>query len=270
MLRFDKPEYLKWLMPTDVKVDTNRRVCCFELKYDSKDENTLNDWAKHIRRHYISDDELTSELAATGMGINNYLSNCILPDKDKRLGAITISGEFAEILTYDIREYIFGEQVLRGRHTFKATPEQGVTGSDILSYRLISSNSSDANDTLFITESKAVLSKGDYTVLTKAFNDSTNKDSFRASVSLTYLSRLYRAHGDKEKMFAVNRFINKFEKSYQRKFEGSATTSLITYDEKQLTKEYVDNNIQFERAIFIYGKNLMGLAKDLYKRACYV
>lgn len=268
MLNFDKPLYLKWIKAKDIVIDHEHKICCFELMHDINDDVVLDNWAKHIRRHYISDDELDDVLEMTGMSRYEYLSQNIIPDKTIRLGSTTISGEFAEILTYDIREYIFGEQALRGRHTFKATPEQGVTGSDILTYKLISSGASDLNDTLFITESKAVLSQTDYTVITAAYNDSS-KDTFRYSVSLNYLARLYRANGDEEKKAAVCRFIRKLEKDYRQEFEGSATTSVNTYDESKVIQEY-DNGAQFKRIIFVYGKSLLELAKHLYERACYV
>lgn len=268
MLNFDKPLYLSWLKTKDIVIDHEHKICCFELVYDINDDAVLDDWAKHIRRHYVSDDELDDELEMTGMDRYEYLSQNIIPDKTIRLGSTTISGEFAEILTYDIREHILGEQALRGRHTFKATPEQGVTGSDILTYTLIASGASDINDTLFITESKAVLSQTDYTVITKAYNDSS-KDTFRYSISLNYLARLYRANGDLEKRAAVRRFVNKLEKDYRQEFEGSATTSVNSYDESKVIKEYNDG-AQFKRTIFVYGKNLLDLAKQLYERACHV
>ena len=268
MLHFDKPLYLSWLKTKEIILDHEHKVCCFELAYDINDSDVINDWAMHIRRHYSSDDELDCELEFTGMDRYEYLSKNIIPDKLIRLGSTTISGEFAEILTYDIREYIFGEQALRGRHTFKATPEQGVTGSDILTCKLISGSASDINDTLFITESKSVLSRTDYTVITKAYNDSS-KDTFRYSVSLNYLARLYSASGDTIKRDVVRRFVNKLEKDYYQEYEGSGTTSVNSYDESRVIREY-DNGAQFKRTIFVYGKNLLELAKCLYERACYV
>lgn len=268
MLNFDKPAYLEWLIPKDIIFDQDHKICCFELKYDIFDDAVMNDWAKHIRRHYISDDELDDELELTGMGRVEYLSQDIIPDKSKPFGATAISGEFAEILTYDIREHIFGECAFRGRHNYKATPEQGVTGSDILTYKFMSSESSDINDTLFITESKAVLSTKDYSVIAKAFNDSS-KDSFRASVSLAYLSRLYRSTGDTDKRDAIRRFVHKLEKDYRQEFEGSGATSVNSFEESKIRAEY-DNGAQFKRAIFVCGKNLLDLAKNLYERACHV
>ena len=124
------------------------------------------------------------------------------------------------------------------------------------------------NDTLFITESKAVLSRSDYSVITKAFNDSS-KDSFRASVSLNYLARLYQANDDTDKMIAIHRFVNTLEKEYRKEFEGSAATSVNSLDENKVKQEY-ENGVQFKRIIFVYGQNLLELAKNLYVRACYV
>ena len=81
MFYFDKPKYLDWLVSKDIIFDKKYKICCFELNYDINDDEILNDWAKHIRRHYISDDELEIALNLTGMNIYDYLSQNIIPDK---------------------------------------------------------------------------------------------------------------------------------------------------------------------------------------------
>ena len=43
----------------------------------------------------------------------------------------------------------------------------------------------------------------------------------------------------------------------------------ITGENLEGGKEY-DNGAQFKRTIFVYGKNLLDLAKQLYERACHV
>ena len=186
MLVFDKPKYIKWLEPKEIIIDKTHKIFCYELKYDLKNDEVLDDWAKHIRRHYISDDELEFLSKSFDMTYSEYLTSFIIPGEKDKLGSTTISGEFAEILTYDIREHFFNELPFRGRHTCKSTPEQGVTGSDIITCKMVKTDGADENDVLFITESKAILSKTDYSVLTKAYNDS-KKDSFRYSMSLNYL-----------------------------------------------------------------------------------
>lgn len=268
MLKFDKPLYIKWLKEKDVVIDNNHKICCFELNYDMENDLILDDWAKHIRRHYIGDDELDELLNITGTSKYDFLSKNIIPDKDISLGSTTISGEFAEILTYDIREHIFGEESLRGRNTFKSTPEQGITGSDVLTYKLYSNNASSLNDTLYVTESKAILSKTDYSVITKACNDSL-KDSTRYAITLNFLARLYLKNGDKLNLAVVSRFINSLDIGYRKEFEGSATTSANKCDENRLIQEY-GNDTKIKLIIFVYGKNLLELAKKLYERACYV
>lgn len=268
MLVFDKPKYIKWLVPNEIIIDGNHKIFCYELKYDLNNNEVLDDWAKHIRRHYISDDELKFLSKSFNMTYSEYLTSFIIPRENDKFGSTTISGEFAEILTYDIREYFFNELPFRGRHACKSTPEQGVTGSDIITCKMIKSNGADENDALFITESKAILSKTNYSVLTNAYNDS-KKDSFRCSISLNYLARLYCDNGEKDMYLKVQRFLMKGKKNHYELFEGSGTTSTKCFDKNNLL-EFYDENARFERAIFVYGEDLLGLAKELYRRACYV
>lgn len=268
MLVFDKPKYIKWLEPKKIIIDKTHKIFCYELKYDLNNNEVLDDWAKHIRRHYMSDDELEYFSKLSEMTYSDYLSSYIIPREGSELGSTTISGEFAEIITYDIREYIFGELSFRGRHNCKSTPEQGVTGSDIITCKMVKTDSADENDVLFITESKAILSKTDYSVLTKSYDDS-KKDSFRYSKSLNYLARLYRNNGENDMVLKVERFLMKSKKSHRESFEGSGTTSLKSFDKNDLLDCY-DEDTRFERAIFVYGDDLLGLAKELYRRACCV
>ena len=45
---------------------------CYKLSYET-DEAVFDDWALHIRKHYVEDDELTDDSVATGLSIEDYL-----------------------------------------------------------------------------------------------------------------------------------------------------------------------------------------------------
>ena len=54
----ERPSYLMWLIEEDgVILDNGKAIKCYKLDY-SDDEKTLDAWAVHIRRHYISDADL--------------------------------------------------------------------------------------------------------------------------------------------------------------------------------------------------------------------
>ena len=57
----DKPKYLKWIVEEDGIIENfDRPLRCYIIDYN-KDTEVLDDWALHIRRHYISDEELEEE-----------------------------------------------------------------------------------------------------------------------------------------------------------------------------------------------------------------
>lgn len=56
---FSRPRYIEWIQfERDINVDNNITVHCYKLSYDINDNEIIMDWARHIRRHYIIDQEL--------------------------------------------------------------------------------------------------------------------------------------------------------------------------------------------------------------------
>ena len=53
----DKPQYINWIVKEyGVVFEDQQPLNCYKLSYEI-DDDILDDWALHIRRHYVPDDE---------------------------------------------------------------------------------------------------------------------------------------------------------------------------------------------------------------------
>lgn len=58
----NRPQYINWIVKEDgVVFEDQQQLNCYKLSYEI-DDATLDDWALHIRRHYVSDDELEEDV----------------------------------------------------------------------------------------------------------------------------------------------------------------------------------------------------------------
>ena len=59
MKDFNRPAYLNWLIKEDgVIFEDGIGLQCYRIDYDITDACVLNEWAVHIRKHYITDADL--------------------------------------------------------------------------------------------------------------------------------------------------------------------------------------------------------------------
>ena len=57
----NKPKYLHWIIEEAGVLENNTiPIQCYRIEYNN-DPEILDDWALHIRRHYISDEELKED-----------------------------------------------------------------------------------------------------------------------------------------------------------------------------------------------------------------
>lgn len=58
----NRPQYVNWIVLEDgVVFEDQQLLNCYKLSYVI-DDAILDDWALHIRRHYVLDDELVKDL----------------------------------------------------------------------------------------------------------------------------------------------------------------------------------------------------------------
>ena len=109
----ERPLYINWLVNEEgVTFEDGVALKCYKLSYET-DEAVFDDWALHIRKHYVEDDELTDDSVATGLSIEDYLREYIIPQRQETFGPTARSNDISEILFADLFEFILNYEVPR-------------------------------------------------------------------------------------------------------------------------------------------------------------
>lgn len=189
----------------------------------------------------------------------------IIPQGKSRQSKALKSGDFGEILTTDIREYLLGECALRGKQNGKATADQPVTGSDIVTCKIQDFDNFSTDDELYVSEVKTTISKSDYSVLEKAAAGS-GIDKLRISETLVFLKRRYDLLGYCDLSKAAYRFFKKAEIPCKEYYQGSGITIDSTLNDENIIATLSDVYSVTEM-LFVRGQKLKGLVDCLYERA---
>lgn len=267
MQEFQKPQYIGWIIKENgIVFEDKAPLNSYRIDYDDTKEDILNEWAEHIRKHYISDELLEKSMSSLHLTKKEYLTSYCVPQKCHVKGPSTISAEWAEILVYDLVEYVLNYISLRGRHWNKPTPTSPIQGSDILAAKMLKETPS-PNDELFVIEVKASLRKCDYNKLVKAKQDSED-DTFRHSISLNFMRIKYLEAHEDILMRIADRFQQKANCPYKILYGAAAVVS-----QKEIENDTIaginggDLKIRADDQIFlVHGDRLMDLAYNLYER----
>ena len=109
----DRPQYLNWIVKEDgVVFEDQQPLNCYRLSYEI-DEDILSDWALHIRRHYVPDDELEEDAFLNELTVEEYLRQYIIPQKGENFGPTARSNDISEILFADLFEFVLNYEVPR-------------------------------------------------------------------------------------------------------------------------------------------------------------
>ena len=155
----ERPLYINWLVNEEgVTFEDGVALKCYKLSYET-DEAVFDDWALHIRKHYVEDDELTDDSVATGLSIEDYLRKYIVPQKQEELGPTARSNDISEILFADLFEFVLHYEVPRCKQYNRSGKNESEHGTDIIAYKFHSKEKTPAKeDELIAIEVKARLS----------------------------------------------------------------------------------------------------------------
>jgi len=268
MQTFIKPKHIDWIIKEpNVVFEDDIPIECYQITYDVKNDTILDEWATHIRRHYITDNDLAETIDKLGVEEKAYLKEYVIPQKEQDRGPTTISAEIAEILLYDLFEYILHATAFRGRHWDKATPTSMIQGTDVFAAKMKNKNMASPEDELCIIEVKATLTKDDYEILRDAKKHS-DKDTFRYSISLDFLRKKYKDKHEELLMNLVERFQKKVNSQYIQTFIAAGVISRKDIENKKIIGiKGEDLKIGMQNQIFlIHGEKLMDLAYNIYGR----
>lgn len=273
----DKPSYLKWLVEeNDVILDNGESIICYKLNY-TNDEKVIDEWAIHIRRHYISDQDLADSCEELEMTPGEYLRQYVIPQKGEgRLVGTARSNGISEILFSDLLEFVYDLEVPRCRMDNMSGKTVSEHGTDLIGYKFYNFDKTPSiKDRLVTVEVKAGLTQTTTEVIEKAVIDA-NKDEYRLAQSLEYMRRKLKKMNKNGESKAILRFQRKDKVDYEVENYAAGMSSLDEIPEKivdevktKIIPEIVGDELRLKGnagIYYVHGKKLMDLAHEIYDR----
>ena len=263
-----RPLYIDWLVEEKNKVIKNSiPLTCYKLDY-SIDESVLDDWALHIRKNYIDDDQLLDDASINDMSVEQYLKEYVIPQKEDELGPTARSGDITEIIVADLLEFVFNYSVPRYKMKNRSGKANSQQGTDVIAYKFYNSDKfPNEKDELIAVEVKGVLSSDTYDPIKSAIKDS-QKDDHRLARSIDYCRKRLQELGATEESNEVKRFLLKPDNNYKLSFAAAAVSSRETVDDV-IVLDVLGEDLEIrsgQKIFYIHGKKLMELAHNIYER----
>lgn len=272
----DKPTYLTWLIAEEnVILDNGEPIVCYRLDYVD-DDAILDNWALHIRRHYISDKELADSCEDLEMSAEDYLKQNVIPQKGEHLAGTARSNVISEVLFSDLLEFVYGLEVPRYRQNNMSGKTVSEHGTDVIGYKFYNPDKTpDERDYLVTVEVKAGLTERNAGVIEKAVVDA-EKDEFRLAQSLDYMRKKLDRMAQKEAAGDVLRFQKKTQVDYKLDNYAAGMSSLseipeedVNGEKSKIIPEIVGDELRLKGdagIYYVHGKKLMELAHKIYDR----
>jgi len=262
------PRYITWIAEEEgVVLEDNTPLKCYTLDY-VLDDAVFDEWALHLRKHYIPDDELAASLTIHGLSAEQYLREFVIPQKTDDFGPASRSNDMTEILISDLLEFIYGYKVPRCKQQNRSGKTQSEHGTDIIAYRFHKGvHTPSKNDELIATEVKAQLTSNDANSIIDAATDS-KKDEHRFAHTLDYYRKKLKHIGNVSESNEVARFQQKTENDYKVTFIGAAISSQQDITGKiimGITGEQLCLKSN-QKIFYVHGKKLMDLTHEIYER----
>ena len=268
--KMDRPKYIEWIVKENgVALENGEIIKSFLLDYKT-DDAFFDDWAIHVRRHYISDKDLQTAEEALGLSPAEYLRTYVIPQKGEDMGGTARSNDLTEILVADILEFIEGYHAPRIKQLNRSGKNLSEHGTDIIAYKYHLPNKyANTNDELLAVEVKAKLTGNDYSAIGSAIKDS-QKDEVRIAHTLDYYRKKLNVLNMASEAAEIARFQNKAERNYKTTFIAAAVSSVVTIPNNVIIG-IEDDMLQLalkdsQRVFYVHGEKLMDLAHQIYER----
>ena len=262
------PMYLKWIIEeTGTVFEDDIPLTCYTIDY-SQDHEILEDWALHIRKHYIGDEDLAESMMVLDITAEEYLREFVVPQKNDVLGPTSRSNDITEILISDLLEYVFNYSVPRCKQLNRSGKSQSEHGTDVIAYKYRNTDKKPSlQDELITAEVKAQLTSISPDVIFSAVKDSY-KDEQRYAHTLDYYRKKLKYLGKIAESQEVARFQMKTEKDYKFTIIGAAISSQETITNK-IVMGISGDQLELksnQKVFYLHGKKLMDLTHEIYER----
>lgn len=265
----DRPQYINWIVREDgVVFEDQQPLNCYSLSYVI-DDAIFDDWALHIRRHYVPDDELEEDAASNKLTVAEHLRQFVIPQKDEPFGPTARSNDISEILFADLFEFVLNYEVPRCKQYNRSGKNESEHGTDVIAYRFFTDEKKPhKNDELVAIEVKALLSSQEASKVIKDAVTDSKKDEDRVSHTLNYYRKKLRFMGKSTEAKDVARFQQKTEYPYRTAYAGAAISSLPSIEKKVIVGiKGADLELKTDQSVFyIHGADLMSLTHQVFER----
>ena len=263
-----RPLYIDWFVEEKGKVIKNSvPLTCYKLDY-SMEESVWENWALHIRRNYIDDEQLIDDAYVNGMSVEQYLIEYVIPQRNDEFGPTARSGDITEIIVADLLEFVFNYSVPRYKMKNRSGKANSQQGTDVIAYKFYNSDKSpNEKDELIAAEVKGMLSSDTYDPIKSAIKDS-QKDDHRLARSIDYCRKRLRELGATEESNEVKRFLLKPDNNYKLSFAAAAVSSREAVDDI-IVLDVLGEDLEIrsgQKIFYIHGKKLMELTHSIYER----
>lgn len=258
------PSFVSWLEREQCSFQDGTTVACWHLGWQC-DEDALDEWALHIRRHYVRDKELADRCRARNERLDIYLPRRVVPSESR-----IRTGDFAEILISDILEYLCRYAVPRYKQCGRPDKNSSEHGTDVIAYRTLDCGKASNDDELLAFEVKSDASGTRESGFLRRVKDAATgpaKDPNRAPMTLDYMIDRASDAGDTQSVEALKRFANKGGVTFREVCGSAVTTSYATPDAALSAR--TPNDVQLGEGnplIVVHAQKFMDLINALYDR----
>ena len=203
------------------------------------DEKELMDkLPDYYRKCYITDEVLKTRIDSIGESAENILSKYV-PDPGK-----TMSGEFAEILSYQLIIDMYKELDLYGpkKWLWKVDRNEPMKKTDVILFGVKDQGKPSPEDVVVSAEIKSKATTGNFHPIQDAINGSQDDYVKRLAITLSWLEEQYIKLNDKHSLDSTRRFINSINKDstpYKKYFKA------ITVIDSDMVNEEMGREIDF-------------------------
>lgn len=262
-----KPLYLDWIIKEEgITIEGDIPIKCYKIDYND-DEKILNDWALHIRRNYIDDEDLVEDAECNNLTVEEYLTKYVIPQKDDQLGPTARSGDITEVIISDLLEFLFGYTVPRFKMKNRLGKNTLGGGTDVIGYKYFNEDKVPSEkDIIVATEVKAQLTSSSYEPIRDSIYDS-KKDEHRLARTIDCCRKFFKQY-NKEQAEEIKRFLFKPDNNYKIIYASAGFSSRVNVDDNIILSTEKDKlEIRKGQKIFyIHGKKLMDLTHRVYER----
>ena len=267
--KLPKPSFVSWIVQgASVKVG-DKPATCYLIDW-KLDNAALDEWALHIRRHYLRDDLLAQRSLLRRLSQEEYLKEYVIPQRGDQFGPQAIAGDFAEILVMDLMQYCKDYVVARYKHHDRLVKDRSEPGCDVVAYKFDNGYLAPSRkDELQIIEVKSAVSKTSVSDVKKRVNqaiDGSEEDPNRVAMTLNYMSNKAANENDTLTRDELIRFLNKADNPFVERYGIAVTVDSNVFSSITTDLEDLQSNDLSGMVFLIQAKDFRDLVYDVYSR----